>query len=179
MENSQSGTPKIDAKAISNFQKIAIPMLRKVLPSLIASEIVGVQPMGLGPPVCNTCMLVGKLYDKSKKHPWRCIRCRDFDLKGSLLGLVSHTQRIVKVRTEVFETRITSDMKIAKILHRKFMYPDDDRDPNDRYRPWLEEHVGKQGIMWNWNIAPTNTFDLLEIEFANAEHATLFELTCP
>lgn len=23
-------------------------------------------------------------------------------------------------------------------------------DPNDWYRPWLEEHVGKQGWDWDW-----------------------------
>ena len=22
-------------------------------------------------------------------------------------------------------------------------------DPNDHYRPWLQEHVGRQG--WDWN----------------------------
>lgn len=26
-------------------------------------------------------------------------------------------------------------------------------DPNDHYRPWLEEHVGKQGWDWNWGMA--------------------------
>ncbi len=31
--------------AVSNFQKIAIPMIRRIIPGTIASEIVGVQPM--------------------------------------------------------------------------------------------------------------------------------------
>ena len=26
-------------------------------------------------------------------------------------------------------------------------------DPNDHYRPWLEEHVGKQGWDWQWGMA--------------------------
>ena len=26
----------------------------------------------------------------------------------------------------------------------------DSADPNDHYRPWLEENVGKQGWDWNW-----------------------------
>lgn len=26
-------------------------------------------------------------------------------------------------------------------------------DPNDHYRPWLEEHVGRQSVDWDW--APT------------------------
>lgn len=25
-------------------------------------------------------------------------------------------------------------------------------DPNDHYRPWMEEHVGKQGWDWNWDL---------------------------
>lgn len=28
----------------------------------------------------------------------------------------------------------------------------DSADPNDHYRPWLEEHVGKQGWDWNWGM---------------------------
>lgn len=26
-------------------------------------------------------------------------------------------------------------------------------DPNDHYRPWLEQHVGRQGWDWNWGLA--------------------------
>lgn len=174
MENSQSGIPKIDAKAISDFRKIVIPIIRRVVPSLLAQEI-----MGLGPPICNTCMLIGKLDNQAKEHPWRCPCCRDFNLKGSLFTLIAPTQKLVEIRTKIFESRLDTKMKIAKILHRKFMHPDDNREPNERYRPWLEENIGKQGEMWNWDIAPTNTFDLLEISFANSEHALLFELTCP
>ena len=29
-------------------------------------------------------------------------------------------------------------------------------DPNDHYRPWMEEHVGKQGWDWNWGMANNN-----------------------
>ena len=25
-------------------------------------------------------------------------------------------------------------------------------DPNDHYRPWMEEHVGRQGWDWNWRM---------------------------
>ena len=27
-------------------------------------------------------------------------------------------------------------------------------DPNDHYRPWLEENVGKQGWDWDWVVGP-------------------------
>lgn len=26
-------------------------------------------------------------------------------------------------------------------------------DPNDHYRPWMEQHVGQQGWDWNWGVA--------------------------
>jgi len=26
-------------------------------------------------------------------------------------------------------------------------------DPNDHYRPWLEQNVGRQGWDWNWGMA--------------------------
>ena len=26
-------------------------------------------------------------------------------------------------------------------------------DPNDHYRPWMEQHVGRQGRDWNWGMA--------------------------
>lgn len=29
----------------------------------------------------------------------------------------------------------------------------DSADPNDHYRPWLEENVGRQGWDWNWGMA--------------------------
>ena len=32
----------------------------------------------------------------------------------------------------------------------------DSADPNDHYRPWLEEHVGKQGWDWNWGVGGTD-----------------------
>lgn len=31
-------------------------------------------------------------------------------------------------------------------------------DPNDHYRPWLEEHIGKQGRAWDWELS---THDIL------------------
>lgn len=171
MENSQSGTPKIDEKAISDFRKIVMPMIRRIVPTLLAQEI-----MGLGPPVCNDCYLIGSQHHDTER-PWRCPRCKDFNLKGHLWSFTSETQTLIQYRTRLYESRIKSDMQIVKTIHRKFMI--DDKEPNERYRAWLEENIGKQGEMWNWNILSTGAFDTLVIEFVNSEHATLFELTCP
>jgi len=43
METSAAGTSA--AGAIGNFQKIVIPMIRRIIPGTIATELVGVQPM--------------------------------------------------------------------------------------------------------------------------------------
>ena len=32
-------------------------------------------------------------------------------------------------------------------------------DPNDHYRPWMEEHVGRQGWDWNWGMANRDATD--------------------
>jgi hypothetical protein len=32
-------------------------------------------------------------------------------------------------------------------------------DPNDHYRPWMEEHVGRQGWDWNWGMADRDATD--------------------
>jgi hypothetical protein len=69
---------------------------------------------------------------------------------------------------------IETDMKILHTTLRPFMppgYP----EPNEHYRPWLEKNVGAQGIDWQWGIYD-HDIDLIEIHFANREHATLFEL---
>lgn len=38
-------------------------------------------------------------------------------------------------------------------------------DPNDHYRPWLEQHVGKQGRDWQW-VYTLMPMDTIIIEFA-------------
>jgi hypothetical protein len=44
LQESTGGT-STDAGAVSNFQKIVIPMIRRILPGTIATDLVGVQPM--------------------------------------------------------------------------------------------------------------------------------------
>ena len=48
-------------------------------------------------------------------------------------------------------------------------------DPNDYYRKWLEDNVGKQGSEWQWDIWHNNA-DIVRIEFSKEEDAILFEL---
>ena len=60
-------------------------------------------------------------------------------------------------------------------------------DPNDHYRPWLEQHVGRQGWDWDWKIGPIAAhnddgtvvgFDTLIIKFrrGKSKYATMFAL---
>lgn len=109
-----------------------IPIIRRVMPQLLAAELIGVQPMGPRYPRSNAEILF-----------------KDRDV-------------------------IVTDMIVLHVSLRPFMppgYP----EPNDHYRPWLEKNIGAQGINWNWCIHEHN-IDLLEIHFADKEHATLFEL---
>ena len=52
-------------------------------------------------------------------------------------------------------------------------------DPNDRYRPWMEQNVGRQGWDWDWGIANTDLSEnRLTIKFRrkHASHATIATL---
>jgi hypothetical protein len=52
----------------------------------------------------------------------------------------------------------------------------DSADPNDHYRPWMEQHVGRQGWDWNWGMAGNNvTENMLTIKFRKSKekYATL------
>ena len=65
------------------------------------------------------------------------------------------------------------------VLHE---YPDgsivstDSADPNDHYRPWMEQHVGRQGWDWNWGMANRDATDnrlTIKIRKKYAKYATL------
>jgi len=49
-------------------------------------------------------------------------------------------------------------------------------DPNDHYRPWMEEHVGRQGWDWNWGMADRDATDnrlTIKIRQKHAKYATM------
>ena len=52
-------------------------------------------------------------------------------------------------------------------------------DPNDHYRPWLEQHIGKQGWDWNWGMGGMDATEnrlTIKIRQKYAEHATIAAL---
>jgi hypothetical protein len=52
----------------------------------------------------------------------------------------------------------------------------DSADPNDHYRPWLEQHVGRQGWDWNWGMGNRDATDnrlTIKIRQKHAKYATL------
>lgn len=49
-------------------------------------------------------------------------------------------------------------------------------DPNDHYRPWMEQHVGRQGWDWDWGMADRDATDnrlTIKIRQRYAEYATI------
>ena len=49
-------------------------------------------------------------------------------------------------------------------------------DPNDHYRPWMEQHVGRQGWDWNWGMADRDATDnrlTIKIRQKYAKYATI------
>ena len=55
----------------------------------------------------------------------------------------------------------------------------DSADPNDHYRPWMEEHVGKQGWDWQWGMANNDVSAnclTIKIRQKYAKHATIAAL---
>ena len=52
-------------------------------------------------------------------------------------------------------------------------------DPNDHYRPFLEQHVGRQGWDWNWGMGGMDATEnrlTIKIRQKYAEHATMAAL---
>jgi hypothetical protein len=52
-------------------------------------------------------------------------------------------------------------------------------DPNDFYRPWLEEHVGKQGWDWNWGMGNNDAAEnrlTIKIRRKHEKYATMAAL---
>ncbi len=148
------------------------------MPTLIAQEIVSVQPMGLGPPVCNPCMILGS-HTEHKEFPWRCLHCGSMELKRHLWEFIKPTQELIEARSRLIEKRTIMDF--GNYIYREFISLNDPREPNERYRIWLEENIGKQAEEWDWDINLGSDMDAwkkLRVTFKNHEDAMLFELTC-
>ena len=63
-------------------------------------------------------------------------------------------------------------------LGEQFEYVDS-ADPNDHYRPWMEQHVGRQGWDWNWGMADRDASDnrlTIKIRQKYAKYATIAAL---
>jgi hypothetical protein len=52
----------------------------------------------------------------------------------------------------------------------------DSADPNDHYRPWMEQHVGRQGWDWNWGMSDNDVTEnrlTIKIRQKYAKYATI------
>lgn len=56
--------------------------------------------MGLGPPVCVDCGVIGRL---SEGKGWRCPNCSDDHLTGSLWLYTKEEQAIIEATTEILK----------------------------------------------------------------------------
>lgn len=129
-------------------------------------------------PVCNYCMLLCKEHKVYKNHPWVCIRCGNFNTNYTISDYTTNTQYLIRLRTSIYESKksVKDSMENVFIIKKPFMIPGDPREPNDKYRPWLEKYVGMQGIDWNWELTKDDLYSI-DVEFTSSEHAMLFNLT--
>jgi hypothetical protein len=52
----------------------------------------------------------------------------------------------------------------------------DSADPNDHYRPFMEQNIGKQGWDWNWGMADQDATDnrlTIKIRRKHEKYATI------
>jgi len=52
-------------------------------------------------------------------------------------------------------------------------------DPNDHYRPWLEQNVGRQGWDWNWGMGGMDATEnrlTIKVRSKYAKYATIAKL---
>jgi len=72
-------------------------------------------------------------------------------------------------------TIITTKWPVGRIYSLNGLCYKDSTDPNDHYRPELEEHVGKQGIDWDWQVGPyADNSLLIKIRSGKTKWATYF-----
>lgn len=133
--------------------------------------------MGLGPPVCIKCLIIGH----NGEWLWYCPKCHSTNLKHNLAEFMPELQKIIGCRSDIIDSNektklLEKNLNIVHVSIRPFML--DNLDPNARYRLWLEENVGKQGNDWSWDISDIDV-ECIIINFINKESALLFELTWP
>lgn len=132
--------------------------------------------MGLGPTYCDNCLICYE-YEPF----FRCPKCHGKDARTYLWALSFHEETMVNLRTRFYRS-IPNHVRLFKI-HEEWPYTSirpfmiDNREPNEVYRDWLENNIGKQGMQWDWTL--TSDLNILQINFQKAEHAVLFELTWP
>lgn len=98
-----------------------------------------------GPAFCKSCNTIGNL-QQSKSGQIFCRLCKEFNQSGDFMDLPPDERGKIYSRTSLFDgwSLMKSEFTPAHISRRPFMR-EGEKEPNDHYRPWLENHVGKQG----------------------------------
>lgn len=55
-------------------------------------------------------------------------------------------------------------------------WPKSKQDPNDTWRPWLENNVGLQGFDWNWRVNFKDRNFKIDLKFRKKIYASQFVL---
>ena len=86
---------------------------------------------------------------------------------------------VINVKWPSGEVVINEDHPLWDLTTDSSRHLIESTDPNDHYRPWLEEHVGRQGWDWNWGLANDDVAaNRLTIKFRrqHQEYATIAAL---
>lgn len=86
---------------------------------------------------------------------------------------------VIKVRWPVGIIRVGPSHRLGWTGIGEYFEYVESADPNDHYRPWLEENIGPQGWNWNWgmvdNDAMNNTLTI-KIRQRYSKYATIAAL---
>ncbi len=136
--------------------------------------------MGLGTPVCAKCFATG--HHDPILNLWYCNNCKSTKLELNLFSCPSKAFKLICSRgtlNRAYGSLAPMQMPVQKFdnkIVRSFRVPNG--DPNDHYRPWLEDNIGKQKLAWDWELDPNDHENFL-LYIEDAELATLFVITWP
>lgn len=86
---------------------------------------------------------------------------------------------IINVRWPVGEIEITEDHPRWDWTIGPSKYKVQSADPNDHYRPFMEQYIGRQGWDWNWGFADRDMSDnrlTIKIRRRHAKYATIIAM---
>ena len=130
--------------------------------------------MDVGPYACGLCLIM--LRQETRPHRLKCPICNAAgdDKSFYVWEFDSKDYAYIMKNTKLHNGHVIYPNPLVGLAYTTRPWPKNS-DPNELWRPWLEEHVGSQNIDWDWILWP-NRIDIVEISFVDPLNATLFEL---